>query len=520
MAKVKKSKTKVKGKKSKTGVKAKVNNAGTMSAAEYVKKAVLVYGSKTIEDRALPDFRDGLKPVERRILWAAHKLGWHGHKGNKKKSARLVGDVIGKYHPHGDTAVYGTMVKMVSRIPVPLIDGQGNWGSPEDPDKFAAMRYTECSLHTTSDKIFFDPRYVPVIEEIPNFDGSDTEPFILPSLLPNALINGAYGIATGLTTCIPSFGIKGLAQLISKAAKGKKVTVKDCLNTLELTGGFPFGGEAYWDEDDPDTMAGYTDLYKTGTGSIYYCSDWEFDSDSRVLLVKGFAPECNLGNIELKVADDPNVASIESDSDIDPDTGKNYTRFKITLKNTIAKKELDDVAASVASYYDNTIHYKVNVIERRISEDDDGNRESTASLVQADTVGIADFINMWTAWRVELETAALGYYKAAEEEKLRRQNLLLLAVDNKAIIIKSLDDKEPDKFISKKLKISMEEANEILNLQIRRLHKMERAPITEKINAHKANIKETKSHLKNPGNKVAQDIKDLVLNQLTDIVQD
>ena len=169
---------------------------------DELKNSFLDYAMSVVVSRAIPDVRDGLKPVHRRVLYAMHELGYHYNKPYRK-SVRIVGDVLGKYHPHGDQAVYNTMVGMVQDFAkrYPLLDGQGNWGSV-DGDNAAAMRYTEVRMEKITQEILadIDKNTVPFV---PNFDESTTEPTILPSRLPNLLINVTAGIAVGMATSIP-----------------------------------------------------------------------------------------------------------------------------------------------------------------------------------------------------------------------------------------------------------------------------------------------------------------------------
>lgn len=186
------------------------NNQGTIVEPKVkpvliedeLKSSFLDYAMSVVVSRALPDVRDGLKPVHRRILYAMHTQGYHYNRAYHK-SVRVVGEVLGKYHPHGDQAVYNTMVGLVQEFSkrYPLLDGQGNWGSV-DGDNAAAMRYTEVRMKRIADEILadLDKETVPFV---PNFDESTTEPIILPSKIPNLLINGASGIAVGMATTIP-----------------------------------------------------------------------------------------------------------------------------------------------------------------------------------------------------------------------------------------------------------------------------------------------------------------------------
>src|SRR3954468_6710176 len=173
-----------------------------ISLEQEMRRSYLDYAMSVIVGRALPDVRDGLKPVHRRVLFAMHELSNDWNRAYKK-SARIVGDVIGKYHPHGDTAVYDTIVRMAQDFSLryPLIDGQGNFGSV-DGDNAAAMRYTECRLQKIANELTADLEKE-TVDFAPNYDGKEQEPTVLPSRLPNLLINGSSGIAVGMATNIP-----------------------------------------------------------------------------------------------------------------------------------------------------------------------------------------------------------------------------------------------------------------------------------------------------------------------------
>ena len=175
-----------------------LNNIENQSLAEFTENAYLNYAMYVINDRALPHIGDGLKPVQRRIIYAMSELRLNAD-AKYMKSARTIGDVIGKYHPHGDSASYEAMVLMAQNFTYryPLVDGQGNWGSPDDPKSYAAMRYTESKL-TQYSKVLLSELGQGTVEWIANFDGTMEEPVVLPARLPNLLLNGGTGIAVGM----------------------------------------------------------------------------------------------------------------------------------------------------------------------------------------------------------------------------------------------------------------------------------------------------------------------------------
>ena len=192
------------------------------SLAQFTEQAYLNYSMYVIMDRALPHIGDGLKPVQRRIVYAMNELGLDAN-SKHKKSARTVGDVLGKYHPHGDSACYEAMVLMAQPFSYryPLVDGQGNWGAPDDPKSFAAMRYTEARL-TRYSEILLSELGQGTVNWIPNFDGTMDEPEVLPARLPNLLLNGTTGIAVGMATDVPPHNLREVAtacvQLLDKAS--------------------------------------------------------------------------------------------------------------------------------------------------------------------------------------------------------------------------------------------------------------------------------------------------------------
>src|SRR5574343_1322977 len=196
------------------------------SVAEFTEQAYLNYAMYVIMDRALPHISDGLKPVQRRIVYAMSELGLKST-GKPKKSARTVGDVLGKYHPHGDSACYEAMVLMAQPFSYryPLIEGQGNWGSPDDPKSFAAMRYTEAKLSAYSELLLSELGQG-TVDWQPNFDGTMEEPCVLPARLPNLLLNGTTGIAVGMATDIPAHNRREVASACVRLLDDPSATVE------------------------------------------------------------------------------------------------------------------------------------------------------------------------------------------------------------------------------------------------------------------------------------------------------
>jgi DNA gyrase subunit A len=226
---------------------------------DSLKQSYLDYSMSVIVGRALPDARDGLKPVHRRILYSMHKMGITAGSAYKK-SARIVGDVIGKYHPHGDTAVYDALVRMAQdfSMRMPLIDGQGNFGSI-DGDNAAAMRYTEARLTKLSEELLKDIEK-DTVDFVPNYDATEKEPDVLPTRFPNLLLNGSSGIAVGMATNIPPHNLNELIEALIYMIDNKDATIDDILEIVKGPD-FPTGGIIFGKK-------GIISGFKSGRGSI------------------------------------------------------------------------------------------------------------------------------------------------------------------------------------------------------------------------------------------------------------
>ncbi len=244
--------------------------------ADFARESYLNYSMYVILDRALPHISDGLKPVQRRIIYAMSELGLSAT-AKFKKSARTVGDVIGKFHPHGDTAAYEAMVLMAQPFSYryPIIDGQGNWGSSDDPKSFAAMRYTECRF-TPYSEVLLAELAKGTVEWVPNFDETLYEPKHLPAQLPNVLLNGSYGIAVGMTTNIPPHNILEVANACIALIKNPKLSI-DELCELVPAPDFPTGAQIITPLED------VKQIYRTGTGAIKQRANWSNESSEIVI---------------------------------------------------------------------------------------------------------------------------------------------------------------------------------------------------------------------------------------------
>jgi DNA gyrase subunit A len=317
------------------------DNAGNLQAVDIdsqMRTAYLDYAMSVIVARALPDVRDGLKPVHRRILYAMHDLGMHSSSGYKK-SARIVGEVLGKYHPHGDSAVYDSMARMAQDFSMryPLVDGQGNFGSV-DGDPPAAMRYTEARLAKIADEILTDLDK-DTVDFVDNFDGSLQEPEVLPARMPNLLMNGSNGIAVGMATNIPPHNlrelVKALEILIDRFDEVDDVTIEDLMQVIPGPD-FPTGGIIVGDE-------GIRSAYSTGRGRLIMrgvATIEEIKTGRFAIRISEIPYQLNKTSLIERIAELVREGKLDQISDLRDESDRKGMRIIIELKRTAQPKKV------------------------------------------------------------------------------------------------------------------------------------------------------------------------------------
>ncbi|MEE4312021.1 MAG: DNA gyrase subunit A [candidate division KSB1 bacterium] len=293
---------------------------------EEMKKSYIDYSMSVIVSRALPDVRDGMKPVHRRVLYGMHGLGLRPNSAYKK-SARIVGEVLGKYHPHGDSAVYDTMVRMVQDFSLryPLVDGQGNFGSV-DGDSPAAMRYTEARLSKIAEELLRDLDKE-TVDFVPNFDESLNEPVVLPSVLPNLLVNGSSGIAVGMATNIPPHNLGEVVDALIKLIEKPNASVEVLMEQVRGPD-FPTGAIIYGEE-------GIDEAYKSGRGRILLRARANIENvrgGRQNIIVSELPYQVNKANLIAKIADLVNSKKIEGIPEVRDESDKDGMRIVIELK--------------------------------------------------------------------------------------------------------------------------------------------------------------------------------------------
>ena len=300
-------------------------NIEVVSIEEEVKRSYLEYSMSVIVGRALPDVRDGLKPVHRRILYSMYELKNYPDRPYKK-SARIVGDVIGKYHPHGDAAVYDAIVRMAQDFSMryPLVDGQGNFGSV-DGDPPAAMRYTEVRM-TPMGRDFLSDIEKDTVDFSPNYDGSLTEPVVLPTTIPNLLINGSSGIAVGMATNIPPHNLKEVCDAVIRVIDNPGISVDELIKIIPgpdfPTAGFIIGRD------------GIKEAYRTGKGIIKIRAKAFIESDKKKkrIIISEIPYQINKTRLLERIGELIRDKKIEGVSDIRDESNKEGIRIVIELK--------------------------------------------------------------------------------------------------------------------------------------------------------------------------------------------
>ncbi len=427
---------------------------------EEMKSAYIDYSMSVIVARALPDVRDGLKPVHRRVLFGMSELGLTYNKAHKK-SARIVGEVLGKYHPHGDSAVYDTMVRMaqVWSLRYPLIDGQGNFGSL-DGDSPAAMRYTEARLARISEEILADIKKETVDFRL-NFDDSLEEPTVLPSRLPNLLVNGASGIAVGMATNMMPHNLSEVVDGIVATVDNPDITIEELMTHIKAPD-FPTGGIIYG-------MSGVKEAFMTGRGRVVVRGKAEIETTKtgkEVIIVSEIPYQVNKASLIIKISDLVNAEKIVGISDVRDESDRNGLRIVIELK----KDAIGSVILSqLYKYTPLQSSYGVNNI----------------ALVNGkpEQLNLKQLVEEFIKFRLEVIVRRTQYDLRKAEERAHVLEGLLIALDNLdeviALIRNSKTVDEAREGLMTRFELSEIQAKAILDMRLQKLVGLEREKIKE-----------------------------------------
>ena len=426
-----------------------------LSLRDYAEKAYLDYSMYVILDRALPHIGDGLKPVQRRIVYAMSELGLKAS-AKYKKSARTVGDVIGKFHPHGDSAAYEAMVLMAQDFSYryPLIDGQGNWGSPDDPKSFAAMRYTESRL-TAYAEVLLAELGQGTVDWQPNFDGTLEEPTVLPAQVPNLLLNGTTGIAVGMATDIPPHNLNEVVAATIHLLDSPKATLADLCTHIKGPD-FPTEAEIITPADDLKT------LYETGRGALRARAAYAIEDGA--VVIHALPYQVSGAKVLEQIATQMQARKLPMVSDLrDESDHEHPTRLILVPRSN--RIDVDGVMSHLFATTDLERTYRVNLNVIGI----DG-RPAVKSLVT--------ILKEWLAFRKTTVKRRLQHRLERVERRLHILEGYLVAFLNIDEVIRIVrEEDEPKPVLMKTFKISDVQAEAILDLKLRNLAKLEEMKI-------------------------------------------
>lgn len=424
--------------------------------AQYTERAYLDYSMYVINDRALPHIGDGLKPVQRRIIYAMSELGLSSQ-AKHVKSARTVGDVLGKYHPHGDSACYEAMVHMAQPFSFryPLVDGQGNWGAPDDPKSFAAMRYTEARLSKYADLLLSESR-LGTVDFSPNFDGTTDEPKLLPAQVPFVLLNGSTGIAVGMATDIPPHNINEVISACIHMLENPKATVADVMTHIKAPD-FPTSAQIITPAHE------IREVYETGRGSIKARAVYtQEDGD---IVVTALPHQASPAKILEQIAQQMHAKKLPMLVDLrDESDHENPTRLVFVPRSN--RIDVERLMSHLFATTDLERSFRVNI--------------NLIGLDQRPQVkNLRMILKEWLTYREDVVTRRLTFRLDKINERLHILEGLLVAYLNIDEVIRIVREEDhPKQELMNRYSLSEIQANAILDLRLRQLAKLEEIKLT------------------------------------------
>lgn len=422
---------------------------------QYAEKAYLDYSMYVILDRALPHIGDGLKPVQRRIIYAMSELGLKSV-SKFKKSARTIGDVLGKFHPHGDSACYEALVLMAQDFSYryPLIEGQGNFGSPDDPKSFAAMRYTESRLSAYADTLLAEIE-AGTVDWTPNFDGTLREPGLLPAKLPNILLNGTTGIAVGMATDIPPHNLREIVQCLIHLLDDPKAGLDDLYKLLPGPD-YPTGAEIITPKAELKAM------YRTGHGSLRMRAVYTLEDEA--IIITALPYQVSGGKVLEQIAKQMQEKKLPMVTDLrDESDHENPTRLVIVPRSN--RVDMTALMDHLFVTTDLERSYRVNLNMIGLNG-------------RPQVKGLVDILNEWLSFRTATVKKRLQYRLNVINHRLHiLEGLMIVYLNLDEVIHIVRQEDEPKKVLVKRFKLSEEQADAILDTKLRHLAKIEEMQI-------------------------------------------
>ena len=425
--------------------------------SEFTEKAYLDYSMYVILDRALPSVADGLKPVQRRIVYAMSELGLSAT-SKPKKSARTIGDVIGKFHPHGDSACYEAMVHMAQDFSFryKLVEGQGNWGSPDDPKSFAAMRYTEAKLSPYA-RVLLQELGQGTVDWQPNFDGTLQEPVLLPARLPNVLLNGSTGIAVGMSTDIPSHNLREVVSACIRLLESPKSTVEELCEHIQGPD-FPTHAEIITPRDE------ILEMYRSGRGQVKMRA--RYDKENGEIVIYALPYQVSGAKILEQIAQQMNAKKLPLVEDLrDESDHEHPTRLIIVPRSN--RVDVEQLMAHLFATTDLERSYRVNMNVI--------NNHGRPQVMDLKTL-----LKEWLVYRTMTVRRRLQWRLDQVEKRLHLLEGLLIAYLNIDEVIKIVrTEDEPRAVLMKRFSLSEVQADYILDTRLRQLARLEEIKIKQ-----------------------------------------
>ena len=435
----------------------------------YTERAYLDYSMYVINDRALPHIGDGLKPVQRRIIYAMGELNLNSQ-AKYAKSARTVGDVLGKFHPHGDSACYEAMVHMAQPFSFryPLVDGQGNWGAPDDPKSFAAMRYTEARLSRYADLLLAEARQG-TVDYNPNFDGTTDEPQLLPAQVPFVLLNGSTGIAVGMATDIPPHNINEVISACVHLLDSPKASVADVMTHIK-------GPDYPTDAEIITPTSEIREVYETGRGSVKARAVYQIEAGE--IVITALPHQTSPAKVLEQIAQQMHAKKLPMLVDLrDESDHENPTRLVLVPRSN--RVDMQRLMSHLFATTDLERSYRINLNIIGL----DGRPQ---------VKGLTTILKEWLTYRQDTVTRRLNFRLDKINDRLHILEGLLIAYLNIDEVIRIIrEEDQPKQELMKRYKLSEIQANAILDLRLRQLAKLEEFKLKgeqDELNAEKADL--------------------------------
>lgn len=458
---------------------------------DFVMRSMHIYGSEVNEDRAVPSLQDGFKPVQRRLVWASSKVAT-----SKVKSAMPVSEAMGKYHPHGDTSLYGALVTMVNGN-VPTMIGLGNWGSLIDPP--AAMRYTNTMLSKYGSS-FLNREYLAVTPMVDNYDSTLKEPLYLPALLPNIFLNGASGIGVGVKTDLPAYTPESLLTMCIRLLDKEDITPLQWAKGLVFYN--PWGAEVV---KSPANTAALKAFYSGSSGTVAFYAPVKFDEARKQIIIDRYVPGVRIESSDKKRNEKTNtketglgvIDKIKRMALVDNVDSGDGLAYIVQCKRSANLNECKALHAKIQTMFTAKQSFNIFVTERM--PDVDGKYK-----VQFHNCSVPEVLYRWLKFRLRLEVNSLNWRIGEQQKAIEFTKLMILVCDHVDAIIKivrakpALSKEEMRKRVSKLLKCTDEQAHTVLERQLYQLSTMDQNALTAKLAEQVKTLKDLQRDVKRP----------------------